>query len=194
MRSVSVGELDPEIFIQVDATVGANVGLYHRARHPIRIELVVPGRIKRISPVDPLAIAADLDHLRPRRMPCRLGERLVARCRQYAPTRPAWALGIANVVLAHLAGAPARHIEEPVVEREVDVGDQWRHGAEPLKQRWKLLLLRRLRRNDRGLFAMEFAAVAPPRPNRALEVDGVHHNADKTVFLDRVVHRPDPQR
>ena len=111
MRPISLGELDPEILIQLDATVGANVGLYHRARHSVRIELVVPRRIERISPVDPLPIAADFDHLRP------ATECLAIRVR--GPSRDATNMHrsgqfgrarIANVVLAHLACAPARHI------------------------------------------------------------------------------------
>src|SRR5262249_47904877 len=99
----------------------------------------------------------------------------------------------ADVVLAHLAGAPARHVEEPVVERQVNVGDQWRHSAEPLKQRWKLILFRRLGWNDHSLFAKEFSAFAPPRPDRALEVGRIHYNADEAVFFNRIVRRSDLQ-
>ena len=37
---------------------------------------------------------------------------------------------IADVVLTHLAGSPARHVQIFIVEREVDVSDQWRHRRE----------------------------------------------------------------
>src|SRR5262245_64915314 len=108
MRPVSVGDLDPEILVQVDATVGADVGLYHRARHTVGIELVVPGRIERISPVDPLAIAADLDHLRPA-TEC-LAVWMGGPSCDAANMHRSGQLGsarIANIILAHLAGAPA---------------------------------------------------------------------------------------
>src|SRR5262245_55548479 len=192
MRPVSVGDLDPEILVQVDATVGANVSLYHRARHTTRVELIVPGRIQRISPVHPLAIAADLDRLRPA-TEC-LAVWVAGPSRDAANMHRSSQLGcarITNIVLAHLAGAPARHIEKPVVEREVDVGDQRWHGAESLKQRWKLVLLCRLGWNDRGFFAPEFVALAPPRPYRPLEIGRVHHNPNKAVFFNRVVRRSD---
>ena len=40
---------------------------------------------------------------------------------------------IGDVVLPHLPGAPAGDVEEPVVERELDVGDERRHRLEVLE-------------------------------------------------------------
>ena len=41
--------------------------------------------------------------------------------------------GIGDIVLAHFAGAPTRHVEEAVIEGEIDVGDQRRYGFKPLQ-------------------------------------------------------------
>jgi hypothetical protein len=47
---------------------------------------------------------------------------------------------VGDVILAHLAGAPAGDIQEPVIETEVDVGDQRRHGPKALQQRRQVVL------------------------------------------------------
>ena len=39
---------------------------------------------------------------------------------------------VGHVVLVEVAGAPARHVEGLVVDREIDVGDQRRHALKPL--------------------------------------------------------------
>ena len=39
---------------------------------------------------------------------------------------------VGDVVLLQVAGAPAGDVEEPVVHRQVDVGDQRRHALKPL--------------------------------------------------------------
>jgi hypothetical protein len=45
---------------------------------------------------------------------------------------------IADVVLLEVARAPARDVEEAIVEREVDVGDERRDGLEALEERRQL--------------------------------------------------------
>src|SRR5665811_1252998 len=64
MRPVSVGEAHPVVLCQLKPT--ARVCISHRlgARYSLGIELVIPRRVERIGPVHPLAIAADLYHLR----------------------------------------------------------------------------------------------------------------------------------
>src|SRR4029077_17024044 len=64
MRPVSVGEAHPVVFCQLEAAARVCIGHDLRAWHAIWIELVVPRRIERVGPVDPLAVTANLDHLR----------------------------------------------------------------------------------------------------------------------------------
>src|SRR5258707_14182704 len=64
MGAVSFRELDIESLVQRDAAVVADIGLDHRARNAVRIELVVPSRVKRVGPVHAFAVTTDLDHLR----------------------------------------------------------------------------------------------------------------------------------
>ena len=54
---------------------------------------------------------------------------------------------IRHVVLAHLAGAPAGGVEELVVERQVDIRQEWRHRLEALQQRRELVGFGRLGRD-----------------------------------------------
>src|SRR4051812_10320455 len=65
VRAVAGREIDPELRIERQAAALADVGLDHRAWHAGRIELIVPGRVEPVGPVDTFAVAADLDHLRP---------------------------------------------------------------------------------------------------------------------------------
>ena len=102
--------------------------------------------------------------------------------------------GIADIVLTHLAGAPAGDVEKLVVHRQIDVGDQRRHRAKSLQQRRQLLLGRRFRWNRRRLLDVELAALAPPGPDRAFEVGGVDHDAEEAVLANRIVRRPHLQR
>ena len=103
-------------------------------------------------------------------------------------------LRIGDVVLTHLAGAPAGDVEKLVVHRQVDVGDQRRHRAKALQQRRQLILRRGLWRDRRRLLDVELAALAPPGPDRAFEVGGVDHDAEEAVFANRIVRGPHFQR
>src|SRR5262245_36575636 len=64
MRAVSVREAHPVVLCQLEAAARVRMGHDFSAWHAIGIELVVPGRVKRVGPVDPLSVTADLDHLR----------------------------------------------------------------------------------------------------------------------------------
>ena len=102
-----------------------------------------------------------------------------------------WLLRVSDIVLAHLAGPPTGDVEEPIIQGEVDVSDKGRHCAKPLQQRRQLVFGRRLGRDRRRLLDVEFAALAPPGPDRSFEVCGVDHDAEETVFSDRIVRRAD---
>src|SRR5205814_5083470 len=102
-----------------DAAVRRDVDLGHPPANAIGIELRVPGRIERVREVDAPAIAADLDHLRSAiegaRFTARMGlapNDATDRERAAEPRLE----GVRYVVLSHLAGSPAAHIEKAVVE------------------------------------------------------------------------------
>jgi hypothetical protein len=54
---------------------------------------------------------------------------------------------VADVVLDELAGPPTRHIQIPVVDRQIDIGYERCHGLEPLQERRQLLRVGGLRGN-----------------------------------------------
>src|SRR5688572_15848997 len=117
---------------------GIGVDLRHPGADAVREELVVPGAVQRVGDVDAPAVAADLDHLRAAGQP--VGRRGRVRRPAGDPTqvdRPdlAGVRGIGHVELLELAGAPAGHVEHPVVDGQVDVADQRGDGAEGLQRR-----------------------------------------------------------
>ena len=101
---------------------------------------------------------------------------------------------IADIVLPQLTRAPAGHIEKTVVQRQVDVADQRRHGAEALEQSRQQRRIRGLGWDDRRLLRVELAAFAIPGPDRAFEVGRVDDHAEEAVLPRRVVRRPQLQR
>src|SRR6266700_4705452 len=116
MRPVPVGEADPVVLCQFEAAGGACMGHHLGAWNALRIELVVPGRVERVGPVYALAVAADLDHLGS----TGIGLAVRMRCAGCdaadadRPGKPGLA-GISDIVLTHLSGAPAGHIEKLVI-------------------------------------------------------------------------------
>ena len=127
-----------------------HVHLHHPALNAVRIELFVHHRVQRIGHIHAAAVPAHLHHLRA------------------AVQRHAWFCGmtraphnashldgavqlrverVAHVVLAKFTRSPARHVQIPVVEREVDVRYQRRHSTETLQQRWQQLRVSRFRGN-----------------------------------------------
>src|SRR5882762_1220793 len=108
MRPVSVGEAYAVVLCQLEAASRVCIGHHLDARNSVRIELVVPGRVERVGPVYAFAVAADLDHLGP------AGIGLAVRMRRTAHdaadvdrSGKLGLAGIADIVLTHLAGAPA---------------------------------------------------------------------------------------
>src|SRR4029077_1447001 len=64
MRPVSVRKAHPVVLCQLEAAARVRIGHDFSGWHAAGIELVIPRRIERVGPVDPLAITTDLDHLR----------------------------------------------------------------------------------------------------------------------------------
>src|SRR3954469_23314287 len=52
MRAVAVGEPDPEIVSEREAACRLRMRHHLRGGHAVRIELVIPRRVKRVGPVD----------------------------------------------------------------------------------------------------------------------------------------------
>src|ERR1700677_4643361 len=141
MRAVSVWEAYPIVLRQFQAA--GRVGGRHdlRSWDTVGIELIVPGGIERVRPVDALAVTADLDHLRA------AGKSVAIRMRRAPGDAPdsdgARELGLprfGDVVLTHLAGSPAGDVQEFVIHGEVDVANQRRRRAELLQPRRRVLL------------------------------------------------------
>src|SRR5690348_6147058 len=107
MRVVSVREAHPKILCQCEAATRVRVGHDLHARRSTGIELVIPSRIERVGPVDPLPITANLDHLRTAsiRVSVRVG-RTASDAAEVDQARKCWLPWVADVVLTHLAGSP----------------------------------------------------------------------------------------
>src|SRR5437773_6090633 len=127
--------LHEELAVELEAAVLAGVKLCDPDLQAIRIELVVPCLVEPIRDIDPLAIAADLDHLRAtvERTRCRMRGPANDPAEVHRP-RLLGAERIRHVVLQEFAGAPAGNIEEAVVEGQIDVADEWRNRLEALQQ------------------------------------------------------------
>src|ERR1700720_4569820 len=111
MCPVSVREAHPVVLCQLKAAAGVRIGHDLRARHSVGIELVVPRRVERVGPVDPLAVTANLDHLR---TACtHLATRVWPTASDAADVdraRKLWLPRVGDIVLTHLAGSPAGNI------------------------------------------------------------------------------------
>src|SRR5262245_31578001 len=122
MRPISVRKAHPVVRCQLEAAARVRIGHDLSAWHAVGIKLVVPRRIERIGPVDPLAITANLDHLRTAciRLAARVGRAAsdaadVDRASKLRLSR------VGDVVLTHLAGSPAGDVKELIIHGEVDV-------------------------------------------------------------------------
>ena len=93
--------------------------------------------------------------------------------------------------MMEIACAPARDIEEAVVHREIDVGDERRHGLEAFEHRRQEIGIGRLCRDLDDLLDRPFVAVAIPGPDRGRQILEADHGIDETVGLGRVVRRPE---
>ena len=192
----TLGEVDVEVLVQRQASVFADIGHHHLPALGVRVELIVPRGIKRVRPVDTLAVAADLDHLRTKGEILAVG--MFGTACDAAQLDLAGQLGVhrvGDIVLMHLAQPPAGDIEIFVVQAQVDIGDQRRHGLEPLQQGRQVLCFFGARVDGDGLLGLPFAIVVPPPcEDGPLQVGGVDHHAAETIRLGRVMGGPDFQR
>src|ERR687891_1033941 len=191
MRPVAVRPLDEELPVQLDAPVRLRIDLDHPALDPVRIELVVDDAVERVREVDPLAVTADLDHLRPAvERPRAPG---VGRPRDDTPDpESAGELRlerVRHVVLLQVARAPAGDVEVPVVHRQIDVRDQRRAGLEALQHGGQLVRGGRLGRDVDHLRDCPLLAVPMPDPDRRRQVLEAQDAVDEAIGLRRVVRR-----
>jgi hypothetical protein len=98
---------------------------------------------------------------------------------------------VGHVVLLELTGAPAGHVQPAVVHRQVDVGDQRRHGAKGLQHRRQVVGVGGLGGDGDHLADRPAAAVLAPQPHRPREILDADDDADKVPGLGRVVRRSD---
>src|SRR6266851_9911239 len=101
---------------------------------------------------------------------------------------------IRNIVLPELAGAPTRDIKEPVVEREIDVGDQRRDRLEAFEQRRQDFRIGRFGGNLDDLLDPPRAVVAMPVPDGRRQILQRHDYAEKSVGLGWIVRRAQLKR
>ena len=98
---------------------------------------------------------------------------------------------VGDVVLLQVARAPAGHVEEPVVQRQVDVRHQRRAGLEVLQGRRQHAGIRGLGRDvDHLRDRPPVPAVPVPQPDGGGQVLEADHAVDEAVRLGRVVGRP----
>ena len=101
---------------------------------------------------------------------------------------------IGDVVLLELTGAPAGDVEEAVVDRQVDVGDQRRDGSERLEGGWQEVGVGRLGGDRDHLVRPPLVAVAVPAEDRRGEVLGGDHHTDEAPGGLGVVGGPQLER
>src|SRR5438034_4469943 len=151
----------------------AAVGVCADSRHPgadtLWVEGVVPARIERVGGIDPATVPADLDHLRPAPQPevGRSGLRGAAHnAAEMDRAGLPRVVRVAHVVLFQLTCSPARDVQPPVVDGEVDIGHERRNGSERLERRRLLRGVRGLGRDRDGLRHLPVAILPVPQPHR----------------------------
>src|SRR6266511_2845338 len=121
MRAVSIRKAHEIVLCQLETAACVRIGHDLSPWYAIGIELVVPCRVERVGPVDPLAVTANLDHLRTASI--RLAVWVRRTTSDAADVDRACQLSLplgCYVLLAYLSGLPAGDVEEPVVHRKVD--------------------------------------------------------------------------
>src|SRR5215469_2707802 len=106
-----------------------------------------------------------------------------------------WMKRVGYIILNELAGAPTGHVKRAVVQREINVGNEWRHGAKALQEGRKIRSLGGLCRDiddflDAPLGAGAVAIfIAVPDPDRGGKVLERGHNSQKAVGPSGIVSR-----
>src|SRR5680860_1142444 len=168
-----------EPLFHAHSATGVDVDLGHPGADAVGVELVVPRAVERVGEVDPASVSAYLDHL------WAAGEWHVrVRGVWRATDDPAEVhradfarLGrIGDVVLLQLTGAPARDVEEAVINRQVDVADEWRNGPKRLECGWQEVSVGRFGGDRDDLVRPPLVAVLVPAEDRRGQVLGGGHH------------------
>src|SRR5580698_9354527 len=192
LMAAQITEFKKEFPVELHAAVGLGIDLYHPALNSVRIELYVPRRIKRVRKIDPTSVAAQLHHLEAA-VQWRTGILRMARATHYTSQMHGTCLlgmkRVRHVVLQKFSRSPTGNVKEAVVERQIDVGDEWRHGLESFEQRRQCFWIGCLGRNVDHFRYAPFAIVAMPNPNRSGQIFQRYHYAKKSISPTRIVRR-----
>src|SRR5579872_7151235 len=160
----------------------------------VGIELFIPAGVKRVAEICTAPVSAQLDHLRSAVQRSAFGMGGPANDATEVQTAGLFGLEwVAHVELQELAGPPGGYVEPLVVERQIDVSDQGRHGFEPLEERRQVVGIRRLGGYLDDLFHLVRRAVQVPGPDRRAQVFEACYDANEAVSVARVVSRPQLQ-
>src|SRR5262249_57263639 len=133
MRPVSLREAHEIVLCQLETPACVRIGHHFSAWYAHGIELVVPRRVERVGPVDPLAVTANLDHLRTAAIHLAAWVRgTTSDAADVDRACKLWLPRVRDVLLTHLAGSPTSDIEEPVIHGKVAITDQRPHCAKRL--------------------------------------------------------------
>jgi len=131
MRAGVFGEVDVEVRIKRKAAIRTDIGHDHLPAFLVRIELVVPGGVQGIGPIDAFSVPADFNHLWAIDELFAVGVLgLAGNTAQFYLAVQLRVHRIANIVLMHFTQPPAGHIEVFIIKAKVDVCDQRGHSAE----------------------------------------------------------------
>src|SRR5215470_9234282 len=158
-------EFQKELGIDLHAALRTGIELDHPALHALGIKLFVPRSVERIGEIDAAAIATEFDHLRAtveRDLRPRGVRRTANDTAEMDGAGEFRVEGIGDIVLLKFAGAPAGDVEEAIVERQVDVGNERRNGFEALEHGGKLVRIGRFGRDFDDLSNFPIAILAMP--------------------------------
>ena len=187
--------IEEEVAVERHAAARVDIDLGHPSTDAVRIELAVPGRVEAVGDVDALSVAADLDHLRSAvdRLP-RLAWvwRTAGNAAKTDRAHFHRVKRISDVVLDELSGAPARHVEKAIVNRQIDIGYERCDGLETLEERRQLFRVRRFGGNlDHSLHRPRTRSGVPvPQPDRRRQVLQRQDDAGESVGASWIVGRP----
>ena len=97
--------------------------------------------------------------------------------------------GVGNIILPQFPGTPAGYIQEPVIQGQIQIGNQRRHLAQGFQGRRQQFRIGRFRRHLDDFGDGPLAILLIPGPNRGRQVGGIDHYADEPVGLGRVMGR-----
>ena len=116
-------EVDEEARVELHAAVRVAVHAQQPGAQP-GIELVVPGRVQRVGDVEPAPVERELEHLRAAVEVAAGVERPAEHAAELQLPGEPRVRRVGDVVLAQVAVQPVREVQEAVVHRDDEVGDQ----------------------------------------------------------------------